>query len=152
MSNFINKLMEDANRVNREDVENLLEAVQGSAILGTLNDEEITSYTILANMELELSHLQDHYAKRYLGRTVDRLVDPDRLLSMSIQQMVEVGGSSISFFDNVTEAEDFFMRISNWEMQTAVFWNRVRSRINVFSKSLEVRHGWRVVDAGSKYR
>lgn len=148
---FVKNLLDNAHQVNRDELESMLDGVQGATIVATLDDREVADYTVLLNMEIELQSLQEFYLKRHMGRQMESVLNADDISSLSLQEVIQLGADH-QFFDNVTEAHDFFKRVSAWEAQQAVFWNALRVRINNFTDFLEIRQKWRVVKIGSKYR
>lgn len=150
MTGFIQSLLDNAHADTRLLIEEGLPSVAGSRIVATLTEDEIATYVIVSNMELELQAAQEFLVKRHLGHSVNVIMESEELSQLSLHDIASAA-SERKFFENETEANDFFRRLSRWEARQAVFWNELRERIGVFSEYLELRHGWRVVSAGSKY-
>lgn len=148
MSDWIDKLKEDAHSASLEEVEDALVPVGGRPIVGDLTNDEKEAYVAVYNMESDLIQLQDDLMRRHIERSLDNVRSMENITLDGIVNLSQ----GTKFFDNDTEASDFFHRIAEFEAKNTTFWFTVRERLNIWTQSLSVRKGWRIVSTGYKYK
>lgn len=150
MSDFLASLRDDAALLS--EVEDMLDGVHGAKIvLDPMPQELIQEYVRLIQTETDLEQTKIDMTRRVLQRQLEAISNEEDLLSLTYEGIVTLMQSH-RFFDNVTEAENFFEKLARFEKERATFWFNVRSHIKDWSGILSVRKGWRVVRTGSKYR
>ncbi len=132
---------EDFSHLVDENLE--LDPVAGEKVITTLDPEEIRDYRNLLGIR-----------QRFMDITEDLREAADISVALSITDGGKSLQDSLSGVSSDPEVQsllhEWFYMDALWQKVRSVFWFNIRQRTGCFTKFLEVRAGYSVVELGSK--